>query len=43
MNKYDIYEEITELLDRAVSDLDRDEIDWICNNLMNDLEELKDN
>lgn len=43
MNKYDIYKEITELLDRAVSDFDRDEIDWICNNLMNDLEELKDN
>lgn len=40
MDKYDIWDKINELLDVAVSNLDKDDVDWLINELINDLEEL---
>ena len=42
MDKYDICDKINELLDVAVSNLDKDDFNWLIDALINDLEELRD-
>ena len=42
MDKYEIYDKINDLLDVAVSNLDKNDVNWLIDGLINDLEELRD-
>lgn len=42
MDKYEICDKIDELLDVAVSNLDKDDVNWLIDGLINDLENLRD-
>lgn len=41
MDKYDISGKISELLDIAVSNLNVEDMDWLIDRLINELEDLK--
>lgn len=41
MDKYDISGKISELLDIAVSNLNVEDMDWLIDRLINELENLK--
>lgn len=42
VDRYDIYNGITELLDKAVSTLDHDDVEWLIEGLEGDLNELQE-
>ena len=41
MDRYYIYGKIIKELDLAINNLRNDDMDWLIDNLMNDLKELK--
>ena len=40
MDKWEVVEEIEELIDKAVSDLNSDDVDWILKRVKDTVEEL---
>lgn len=42
MDKYDIYNKINDLFDTAINDLDKEDVNWLINGIMSDLEDLKE-
>ena len=42
MDRYYIYGKIAEELDLAIDNLQKEDVDWLIDALINDLEELRD-
>ena len=42
MDRYYIYEKIAEELDLAIDNLQKEDVDWLIDRLIRDLEELKE-
>ena len=42
LDKYEIYNKINDLLDTAINDLNKDDLNWLINGLISDLEDLKE-